>query len=56
MTLELQEIGFHYRSGEQILNNCCHTFENGITALVGANGAGKTTLLRLLASLLALHN
>ena len=52
MTLELQEIGFHYRSGEQILNNCCHTFENGITALVGANGAGKTTLLRLLASLL----
>ena len=52
MTLELQEIGFHYRSGEQILNNCCHTFENGITALVGANGSGKTTLLRLLASLL----
>lgn len=52
MTLELENISFRYKSGDEkafLLNGVSFTAEKGkITALIGSNGAGKTTLFNII--------
>lgn len=50
--IELKDVKFSYKKGEQILNGINMVFEpNKITAIVGKSGSGKTTILGLLSKL-----
>lgn len=47
--IEVQNLGFHYREGESVLDNVSLTLTPGEKcALTGESGSGKTTLIRLL--------
>ncbi|WP_279629272.1 ABC transporter ATP-binding protein/permease [Amycolatopsis thailandensis] len=49
-TVELDRVGFAYRSGVPVLENVSLTLRPGtVTALVGPSGAGKSTLAALVA-------
>lgn len=48
-SITLENIDFHYRSGEPVLQACSAQLPAGqVSAIVGASGSGKTTVLRLL--------
>src|SRR5664279_3203166 len=47
--LELDDVSFHYRSDESVLNGMSITAEPGkLTALVGPSGGGKSTIFSLI--------
>ncbi len=51
--IELVDVTFKYKKGNQILKGINFTFNNGeVYVIQGNNGAGKTTLLRMLCGLL----
>lgn len=50
--IEVKNLRFSYRSGEEILKGIDLTFNSKSTAIIGQNGAGKTTFVKLLKGLL----
>jgi subfamily B ATP-binding cassette protein MsbA len=47
--LQLEDVGFHYRSDESVLRGMTFTAEPGqLTALVGPSGGGKSTVFSLI--------
>lgn len=50
--ISLQQVGFSYQKGTQVLQDINYEFEKGkVYAIVGRSGTGKTTLLSLLSGL-----
>ncbi len=49
--LEIKDLHFSYRQGEEILKGINLTFDPRSTAIIGQNGAGKTTFVKLLKGL-----
>ncbi len=52
MYIKVEDVHFHYRSGEPVLKGVTLDFEDEATAIIGQNGAGKSTLARLINGLL----
>jgi energy-coupling factor transport system ATP-binding protein len=50
--IEVKNLRFSYRSGEEILKGIDLTFNSKSTAIIGQNGTGKTTFVKLLKGLL----
>lgn len=50
--IEIKDLHFSYRSGEEILSGMNFTIDERTTAIIGQNGAGKTTFVKLLKGLL----
>jgi energy-coupling factor transport system ATP-binding protein len=50
--IEVKNLRFSYRNGEEILKGIDLTFNSKSTAIIGQNGAGKTTFVKLLKGLL----
>ncbi|NCO28089.1 MAG: cobalt ABC transporter ATP-binding protein [Caldiserica bacterium CG02_land_8_20_14_3_00_36_38] len=50
--IEVKNLRFSYRRGEEILKGMDLTFDSESTAIIGQNGAGKTTFVKLLKGLL----
>jgi energy-coupling factor transport system ATP-binding protein len=50
--IEVKNLKFLYRRGEEILKGIDLTFDSESTAIIGQNGAGKTTFVKLLKGLL----
>ena len=50
--IQVKNLHFHYRSGEEILKGIDINFDCRSTAIIGQNGAGKTTFVKLLKGLL----
>ncbi|MCS7242902.1 ABC transporter ATP-binding protein [Candidatus Caldatribacterium sp.] len=51
--LEVLEVSFAYRNGEEVVSDVSFTLERGdFVGVLGPNGSGKTTLLHLMARLL----
>jgi len=50
--IEVKNLKFSYRRGEEILKGINLTFNSESTAIIGQNGAGKTTFVKLLKGLL----
>jgi energy-coupling factor transport system ATP-binding protein len=50
--IEVKNLRFSYRRGEEILKGIDLTFDSESTAIIGQNGAGKTTFVKLLKGLL----
>lgn len=51
--LEVSEVSFAYRDGEEVLSSVSFALEQGdFVGILGPNGSGKTTLLHLMARLL----
>ena len=50
-TLHVDDVGFRYKRGQDVLAGISLTLERGIVGLLGPNGAGKSTLMRILATL-----
>ena len=51
--IEIKNISFKYRNGNQILDNINLKVDNGeILSIIGNNGAGKSTLLKIISGIL----
>lgn len=50
--IEVKDLYFSYKEGEEILKGINLTFDGCSTAIIGQNGAGKTTLVKLIKGLL----
>lgn len=50
--IEIKDLHFSYKDGEEILKGINLSLDNRPTAIIGQNGAGKTTLVKLIKGLL----